>query len=285
MKIGISPWVWAEWVGSDEPTIIQKAHALGFETVEIPVLDRDSFDMAAVATALKRTGLKPIVSTALPETRDMIHPEPAYREAGLAFLRYCVDVAVRLGADRVIGPICSAPGRLWLPDAAQRQRDFELAAQGLRSAATYAADHGVRLALEVLNRYESSFVNTIEEGLRLVRAVDSPAFGLLLDTFHMNIEEKDAPAAIRQAGPHLFHVHAIENDRGTPGSGQVDWAGIADALDDIDYRGWVVIEGFSPRADWLARAVCMWRPLAADMDALAADGLAFLRAVSAARKA
>jgi D-psicose/D-tagatose/L-ribulose 3-epimerase len=285
MKIGISPWVWAEWVGNNDSAILERASALGFEAIEIPVLNHDGFDTAAMAALLKLKGLTPIVSTALPEGRDLIHPNPEFRQAGLDFLRYCVDVAVQIGADRVIGPICSAPGRLWLADDAQKGRDFELAAQNLNAVARYASDNGIRLALEVLNRYESSFVNTAAEGLRLADAVDNPAFGLLLDTFHMTIEEKDMRDAILRVGSRLHHVHVIENDRGTPGSGQVDWAGVTDALRKVSYDGWVVIEGFSPRADWLARAICMWRPLADDMEQLAVDGLNFLRAMAASRAA
>ncbi|HBY94850.1 MAG TPA: sugar phosphate isomerase/epimerase [Chloroflexi bacterium] len=285
IKFGVSPWVWAELIGIDDVGLIDKAHGLGFEGIEVAVLNPDSFDVPAVAAALRRTGLTPIVSTALPEERDLIHPNPEYRRNGQAFLRYCVDMAVRLGADRVIGPICSAPGRLWLPDADQRQHDFDRAVESLRPVAEYAADHGIRLALEVLNRYESSFVNTAEEGLQLVAAVDRPAFGLLLDTFHMHIEEKAMGAAIQRTGKHLYHFHAIEGDRGTPGSGSVDWAGVVDALHRIDYQGWIVIEGFSTQVEWLARAVHIWRPLAPDLTELASEGRAFLQSLMRARGA
>ena len=278
MRLGVSPWVWAELIGHDDVALVDKAHQLGFEGLEIPVLGRDTFDIEAVGAALQRTGVTPIISTAFPEERDLTDPNPAHHRNGQDFLRYCVDVAVKLGADRVIGPICAAPGRLWMADAAQKQQEFERAAMNLQPVAAYAHDRGIRLALEILNRYESSFINTAEDGMRLVEAVGSPAFGLLLDTFHMHIEEKSVAAAIMRAGRHLFHVHAIENDRGTPGSGQVDWAGLIDALHQTDYQGWIVIEGFSGQVDWLARAICMWRPLAPDMTQLATDGLAFLRA-------
>jgi D-psicose/D-tagatose/L-ribulose 3-epimerase len=285
MQIGISPWVWAELIGKDDVALVDKAHALGFRGLEIAVLGRDTFDVAAVGAALKRTGVTPILSTAFPEERDLIHPNADYHRNGQEFLRYCVDLAVTLGADRVIGPICAAPGRLWMASTAQKQQEFDLAVKNLKPVAAYAHDHGIRLALEVLNRYESAFINTAEDGLRLAEAVDSPAFGLLLDTFHMNIEEKSVAAAIRRAGPHLFHVHAIENDRGLPGSGQVDWVGLADGLREINYPGWIVIEGFSAQVDWLARAICMWRPLAPDLTELAREGLAFLQGTLTARGA
>lgn len=285
MRIGISTWVWGELIGRDDVAIIERAHALGFAGLEIAVLQRDPFDLTAVDAALKRTGVMPIISTAFPEERDLVHANPEYQRNGRDFLRYCVDVAVKLGADRIIGPFCAAPGRLWMAGAAQKQQEFERAVNNLRSVAAYAHEHGVRLALEVLNRYESSFINTANDGMHLVEAVGNPAFGLLLDTFHMHIEEKSVAAAIARAGPHLHHVHAIENDRGIPGSGQVDWAGLGDALHHLDYHGWIVIEGFSDKVDWLARAISMWRPLAPDMNQLAREGLAFLQATFAVRGA
>jgi len=272
-------------IGTDDVGLVEKARGLGFAGIEVAVLDKDTFDVPAVREALRRTGVTPIISTALPETRDLIHENPDYQRAGQDFLRYCVDMAVELGADRVIGPIVAAPTRLWMADAAQKEREFERAVTNVRPVAGYAADHGVRLALELLNRFESPFANTAAEGVRLAEAVGNPAFGLLLDTFHMNIEEKDTGAAIRLAGPRLHHFHAIENDRGTPGSGQVDWAGVADALRDIEYDGWVVIEGFSDKAEWLARAVCMWRPWAPDTTQLASEGLAFLQGLFTSRGA
>jgi D-psicose/D-tagatose/L-ribulose 3-epimerase len=272
-------------IGTDDTGLVDKARALGFDGIEVAVLDRDTFDVAEVRAALQRNAVTPIVSTALPETRDLIHENPDYQRAGQDFLRYCVDVAVALGADRVIGPIVAAPTRLWMADAAQQEREFDRAVQNVRPVADYAAGHGVKLALELLNRFESPFANTAEAGVRLAEAVGNPAFGLLLDTFHMNIEEKDVGAAIRHVGQRLHHFHAIENDRGTPGSGQVDWAGVADGLRDIDYDGWVVIEGFSDKAAWLARAVCMWRAWAPDTTQLASEGLAFLRGTFASRGA
>lgn len=285
MKVGISPWVWGELIGRDDIAIIDKAHALGFAGLEIAVLQRDPFDLEAVGAALKRTGVTPIISTAFPEERDLVHANPEYHRNGQDFLRYCVEVAAKLGADRIIGPFCAAPGRLWMADAMQKEQEFERAVNNLKPVAAYAQAHGIRLALEVLNRYESSFINTAAEGMRLVEAVANPAFGLLLDTFHMHIEEKSVAAAIARAGPHLHHVHAIENDRGIPGSGQVDWAGLGDALHRLDYQDWVVIEGFTDKVDWLARAISMWRPLAPHMDQLAREGLAFLQATFAVRGA
>ncbi len=137
----------------------------------------------------------------------------------------------------------------------------------------------MQLAFEPLNRFETDMINVVEQGLSLIADVGSPHLGLHLDTFHMHLEEKDSAAAIRLAGDRLFHLHACENDRGVPGSGQVRWREIAAALQAIGYDRAVVIESFTPAVQSIARAVCIWREIAPSQDAIAADGLAFLRAL------
>jgi D-psicose/D-tagatose/L-ribulose 3-epimerase len=143
--------------------------------------------------------------------------------------------------------------------------------------AAFAAKHDVILCLEPLNRFETSFMNLAEQAIEVVDRVDHPACKIMLDTFHMNIEESSLGEAIRAVGPRLQHVHACENNRGAPGSGNVTWEAVASALEEIGYDGPVVIESFTPAVKSIARAVCIWRPLAESQDALAVDGLGFLR--------
>jgi D-psicose/D-tagatose/L-ribulose 3-epimerase len=129
-----------------------------------------------------------------------------------------------------------------------------------------------------LNRFETDLVNTIEQAVDLCDRIGRNNVGLLVDTFHMNIEEKNIGEALIAAGPRVFHVQVSENDRGTPGSGHVPWDDVFDALDRIGYTGSIVIESFLPTVAEIARAVSLWRPVAASMDALARQGYAFLRA-------
>jgi D-psicose/D-tagatose/L-ribulose 3-epimerase len=171
----------------------------------------------------------------------------------------------------------SAVGKAHPPDPQERRREWERAREGLRTAGELAAGMGVRLAVEPLNRYETDLVNTVAQGLELVRETGLDNVGLLLDTYHLNIEEKSVGDALRAAGERLFHVHACENDRGTPGTGHVPWREVFDALRDLGYGGQVVIESFTPAVVEIARAVSLWRPLDAEGDDLAAGGLAFLR--------
>ncbi len=160
-----------------------------------------------------------------------------------------------------------------------RGEQWERAVASLKRAADYAAGRGVKLAVEPLNRFETDLVNTVDQGLRLVEDVEADNVGLLLDTFHMNIEEKNIPAAIRRAAGRIVEFHACANDRGTPGEDHQPWAEIAAALRDARFWGPVVIEAFTPEIKEIARAVSIWRPLARSQDALAADGLRNLRAV------
>jgi D-psicose/D-tagatose/L-ribulose 3-epimerase len=176
-----------------------------------------------------------------------------------------------------VGPIYSAVGRTWQATPAERARDTDLLVENLRWLAEYAGDHGVTLCIEPLNRFETSFINLASQAIEVIDRVDHPACQILLDTFHMNIEEKSLGDAIRVAGPRLRHVHACENDRGTPGTGNIDWDDIAQALKDINYDGPVVIESFTAKVKTIARAAAIWRPLADTQDALAEEGLAFLR--------
>jgi len=132
--------------------------------------------------------------------------------------------------------------------------------------------------MEPLNRFETDLVNTVEQGLDLCDRIGRANVGLLLDTFHMNIEEKSFTEAMASAGDRLFHMQVAENDRGTPGSGHVPWDEVFRALDAVGYNGSVVIESFLPTVAEIARAVSLWRPVAPSMDALARDGYAFIRA-------
>ena len=150
-------------------------------------------------------------------------------------------------------------------------------AENLRPVAEYAAGHEVRLAIEPLNRYETSLVNLLEQAVEIADAVGGPGIGVAADTFHMNIEEKDMGAALRDAGPWLAHVQVCGNDRGAPGDDHIDWPVIADALGQAGYHGHICIESFTSENRTIARAASIWRPLAPSQDELATRGLAFLR--------
>jgi D-psicose/D-tagatose/L-ribulose 3-epimerase len=211
--------------------------------------------------------------------RDLIHPDASIRANGMAFIQHCIDAAQTMGATNLIGPMYSATGRTWQATAAERAHDVNLLVQQLSHLAQYAGDHGVTLCIEPLNRFETSFINLAEQAIEIIDRVNQPACQIMLDTFHMNIEEKSLGEAIRAVGSRLRHVHACENDRGAPGSGHVPWQEVAEALRMIHYNGPVVIESFTDKVKTIARAAAVWRPVAPSQDALAKDGLTFLQSL------
>src|SRR5678815_1606448 len=184
---------------------------------------------------------------------------------------------VRIECPSLIGVVYSAVGRTEAVPPVEKRKQWKTVVRNLRELCAYAEAHGRIIALEPINRFETDFINTCEQGLRMIHDVGSPALKLHLDTFHMNIEEKDPSAAIRRAGRHLGHFHACGSDRGTPGNDHIDWKSIAAALHAIRYEGDVVIESFTSDVKALARAAAIWRKLEPTRDEIAWKGLKFLR--------
>ena len=281
MKIGISTWVWTSPASTDAlETLIPHIAALGYDVVEVPVEFVGQFDVARVRAIADASNIAVSVCAVITAGRDLLVADEV--EAGIAYLQWCMDAAQVLGSPIVAGPFYSAVGRCWRSSAEERERDLAALAPVLRGLGEYGAARGVSLAVETLNRFETSFLNTTEQALELVRRVDHPNVGLCLDLFHLGIEEKRLGGALRGAGPHLKHVQVAENDRGTPGTGQLAWEEVASALREIGYEGRIVIETFSDRVEAIARAAAIWRPLAVDSDTLAREGLSFLRGLLAA---
>jgi D-psicose/D-tagatose/L-ribulose 3-epimerase len=280
MQLGISTWVWTSPATTAVlETLIPHIAEMGFDVIELPIEEVGQFDVARAGELAREHGLDVSVCAVIGPGRDLLLDDEA--ERGVNYLQSCIDVAGELGSPTVAGPFYSAVGRCWRSTAAERERDVDRIARVLRSLGEYAAERGVRLGVETLNRFETSFLNTTEQALELIQRVDHPSVGLTLDLFHLGIEEKQVGDALRAAGRHLVHVQVAENDRGTPGTGHLPWPDVAAALHEIDYAGRVVIETFSDRVEAIARAAAIWRPLAPDSDTLARDGLAFLRALLA----
>jgi D-psicose/D-tagatose/L-ribulose 3-epimerase len=211
--------------------------------------------------------------------RDLVTLDTPTLQRTQDYLMTAIDKAAAIGASTVAGPMYSPTGVTGIIEPDQRRRMIERLAENLVPVLHHARSAGIRLAIEPLNRFETSLFNTVAQLQELLDVVAHPNLGMLLDTFHMNIEEQDIPSAIRAAGSSLFHFHACGNDRGAPGNGSMPWIEIAAALRDIDYRGPLVIESFVGTNRIIAAAAAIWRPLAANQDAIAINGLAFLRAL------
>jgi D-psicose/D-tagatose/L-ribulose 3-epimerase len=278
IKFGVSTWLWTSpFQTSSIDELFSKVAELGYDYVEIAVEDPALIDGAAVLEGLKKYNLKAIVCGAFGPTRDLTNEDEAVHQNCFNYIEACLDFCLLWDTKFFAGPMYSAVGKARMVSPEQREREWQLAVKNLKVVCDMAASRGLQIALEPLNRFESDLVNTAEDVLRLVRDIDHPAAKIILDGFHMNIEEPDIVSAFKMTKDYLIHVQVSENYRGTPGTGQTNWAAYKDGLEAIHYEGVVSIESFTPMNKELAAAVCIWHPLAESQDAFAKEGLAFLQ--------
>ena len=277
MRLGLNTFLYASPFTNDSTSLFAKLKKWGFETVEIPVEALEHIDPARVKAAADKAGIKiGSICACMGPGRDFRGSAKDQKTAS-DYVRGLIDQAVVLGCPSVIGPLYSVVGLIGPHDDAEKKQQFDLVVKNLKPLAKYAESKGVQLCVEPLNRFETDFLNTCEQGLKLVKAVGSPAVKLHLDTFHMNIEEKDQAAAILKAGKYLAHFHACGCDRGTPGGDHIDWKPIVAALKKIGYQGDVVIESFTTDVKVIARAAAIWRKMEPKRDDIAVKGLANMK--------
>lgn len=277
MQIGVNTLLWTAGFTEAHLPLIGKAKALGLDGIELATFDFTKFPAAAARRELEAQGMPGILCSALVGGMSLATDDAALRAQSLAFLKAGVRATAEAGLSLFIGPFCSAVG--YLPGRRRTADEWARCVEGLRELGVYADEFAVRVAVEPLNRFETFFLNTAADALLLCEEVAHPRIGVLYDTFHANIEEKNQAAAIRLLGRHIFHVHACENDRGIPGSGPIDWAGVIGALKGIGYDGWLVIESFGPGIKEIAAAACIWRDLAELPDDIPFVGARNLRAL------
>ena len=274
---GASTWLWTSPFSSDQIPLLENIAGLGFKAVELPIEDPALINADSLRPVLKDLGLKAHVCGAFGGERDLTHPDAAVRAGCHDYLTACLDIAEKLDAGFLAGPMYSAVGKARQLPEDERKREWDLAVSELRTASKAAADRGLALAIEPINRFETDLVNTTADALRMIRDIDHPAAKVMIDSFHMTIEESDLGAAIRAAGKDLIHVQVSENHRGVTGTGLTPWTDFRDALRDIGYSGSIVIESFTPENRDLAGAVCIWKRFTATQDEFASRGLAFLQ--------
>ena len=274
MKFGVHAGLWmARWTDDIAP-ILKTVADLGFDGVEISLLGMDDDRAATLGKLIRDHGLGVTCSDGLSRAADITSDDADVRQAGLAHLRWAVRTVARLGASGLAG-VVYAPWGVFDParKAVRTARSAEMLAEIDRDL----AEHGVTLGLEAINRFETDLVNTAVEAVALARATGSPRIGALLDTFHLNIEEKDIRGAIAGAGNKLVHFHVSDNDRGVPGSGHVPWAEVRDGLADAGYRGWIVAEMFVVPGNPASADLNIWRAIEPDATGAARAALDFMR--------
>lgn len=276
MKIGCDLMLWTGCFTRKGIPLIDKVARLGFDGVEFPMFDPKAVDVPATRKALEANGLGSTVCTVI-VTGSLISPDAKERQAAIDHVVRVLEVSKAIGSDCVAGPLYSPVGKL--VGRGRNAAEWKHAVASLRKIADAAEVLDITVGIEPLNRFETYFLNTCEDAVKLCREVGSTHVGVHYDTFHANIEEKDPTAALKKVGAkHLMHVHACENDRGIPGTGHVPWEGFFKTLKQLKYNRWMTIESFVPAIKELAAAAAIWRPLAKDGDDLARRGLKFLRA-------
>lgn len=264
--------------------LFKAIRAMGFDFIELLVPEpEDGIDLAATRAALEEAGLGIVLAARVNLQRSIASEEAAARQGGLDYLKSCLDTAEALGARIIGGPLYGEPmvfaGRPPLPRSAEdmAQRAERMIA-GLSQVAPLARQAGKVFALEPLNRFETDMLNTTRQGIAVVDAVADAGLGLLLDTFHMNMEDQSISDAIRLAGRRIVHFQANENHRGFPGTGNMDWPAIMRALHQVGYDGPVSLEPFRRDDQRLALPIAHWRAPAEDETAKLRAGHALIRA-------
>ncbi|OJW13678.1 MAG: isomerase [Planctomycetales bacterium 71-10] len=277
MKTGMNLLLWTDHVTEAQDGVLESIKAIGFDAVEVPIFNTD--DLAAykrLGDRLKSLGLSATAVTVMGSTDiNPISADAKSRDAAVAYLDRVLECGQHFGCEILCGPLHSTIGHF--SGTGPTQDEFKRGVETMQRAAEKAQARGIRLAVEYLNRFENYFLTTGQQAEALVRAVDHPSFRMMYDSFHAHIEEKDQAAAIRSSAEETIHVHVSENDRGTPGTGQVAWDSFFEGLKQSNYDGYLTIEAFGLALPALAAATRVWRPLFPDAEGLCREGLAFIK--------
>jgi D-psicose/D-tagatose/L-ribulose 3-epimerase len=275
IKIGMNMLLWGTQIGPAQITVIEELAGLGFDGVEIPVTGQAAEELQAMAQACDDLGLQRTASTFLTPEANPIAPQASVRRNAVDYLKCRVDEAVLIGAPILIGGLYQA--HKYFTGRAANADEWQWSVACLQEVGEYAAQRGVSLGLECLNRFETFLVNSSADGARLVRDIGLANVGVHYDTHHANIEDPPPRVALGEVAAVLNHIHLSESHRGTLGTGQVDWSQTFTALRDIDYNGWLVIEAFGADDPVLASAANVWRNAFESPTQLCRDGIAFIR--------
>jgi len=277
MRFGINTFLFTSPFTNESTKLFKTFKKWGFETVEIPIEDPSHIDPAYVKRELDANGLVCGSACACMGPGRDFRGTPEEQKTTMDYCKTLLDQLVVLDCPSLIGPVYSVVGKADAVEPAKQKEEWALVVANLKQLANYAEDRGRQICIEPLNRFETDFLNTCNQGLKLIKDVGSKALKLHLDTFHMNIEEKFQGPAIRKAGKLLGHFHACGSDRGTPGNDHIDWKSVASALKAIKYKGDVVIESFTTDVKVIARAAAIWRRIEPTRDEIAVKGLKFLK--------
>jgi D-psicose/D-tagatose/L-ribulose 3-epimerase len=275
MKLGMNLLLWTGGVTAEHFPLFGKLKAAGFDGVELPIFGGKPEEYKPIRAELDKQGLKCTTVTILTKETNAISPDAATRQKAAEWLKTVVDINHVLGSETVVGPYHSAIGEFSGQGPTADEKKWS--ADVLRQVAEHAKQANLMMAIEYLNRFECYFLTTATQAVELVKAVNHPNFKTMFDTFHAHIEEKSQAGPVQTVAPVLGHVHISENDRGTPGTGQVRWDEAFGALKKVNYDGWLVIEAFGRALPDLAAATRVWRDLFPSAKQVYTDGLKLIK--------
>jgi D-psicose/D-tagatose/L-ribulose 3-epimerase len=274
MKFGVHAGLWmARWTDEISP-ILKTVAELGYDGVEVSLLGMSDEKAEALGQQVRDHGLEVTCSDGLSVDADITSANQEVREAGVRYLEWAIQTTAKIGSNGLAG-VVYAPWGVF--DPANKAVRATRSAQAFSRLDKTLADHDVTLGIEAINRFETDLVNTAAEAVAMAEASGSPRVGALLDTFHLNIEEKDVTGAIVGAGSRLVHFHVSDNDRGVPGSGHVPWAAVKNGLDQLGYDGWIVAEMFVIAGNPASADLNIWRDIEPEATDAAARALSFMQ--------
>jgi len=275
MKFGMNLLLWTGDLSESILPTLEMLKKMGYDGVEIPVFAPDDKKFALWGKRLDELELKRTAVTIRLEADNPISPDPQVRAAGIAATKATLDSCQAAGVESLIGPYHSALG--YFSGAGPTADEWKWGVEGMQQVAEHAGKVGIMLGVEPLNRFETYLLNSAADGARFVREVGHPNCRLMYDTFHANIEEKNVTAAVKSCADVLVHVHISENDRSTPGAGDIRWDETFDVLKSVNYDGWMTVEAFGLALPEIAAATKIWRRMYQSEEQLARDGLAFMK--------
>ncbi len=276
MKIGTGTSLWQypfNWEGVE---LLSKIKGFGFDVVELLIEDTSKKNLDIIKENVQKNNLECAICSSFVEG-NLISDDREVVDRGVKYIKGQIDICEYFGSGILAGPTYGSLINFDFLKPEIKNKARKQAVQLLKEVGSYALDKKIKVAIEPLNRNESNFLNTAREGIDLVEEIGLPNVGLNLDTYHMNIEEKNIEKAILEAGQHLFHLHAPENDRGTPGTGHINWEGVAESIKKIDFSGFVMMESGNAEVEEMAKLGAFWRLYDYPADKIAQEGLKFLR--------
>lgn len=275
MKYGAYSLLWTSKFTDKDLYLFDKLKKMGFDGLEIDLSSVSTRLIPKIKERMNQTGMECTCALDLGKDQNLLDQDERKRKNGIECIKKAIEIASELSSDVLGGVLYAAWGEF--TGEMRTPEEWNNCKGSLLEVADFAKERGVVLALEPVNRYETYFLSTAEDARKLVVEINHPNIKILLDTYHLNIEEDSFYEAIKTAGKYLYHVHFCENNRGIPGTGHIQWAEVFKALKEIGYNRWGVIESFVPAIDEIARMTAIWRKVAPSADAIAEQGLKFIK--------